>query len=138
MKMNRPYIVSVEDSRTDIELMRRVVEKEMKDCEIKYLEDGESAIQFFESSEFITHPPKCILMDIKLPKMNGLEVLNYLRNKKQIKNVPVIILSSSERPEEIKETYLLGGNSYITKPKNYLDLKEKLPKVISYWTEYNR
>lgn len=136
--MNKPHIISVEDSRTDIELMRRVVEKEMKECDVRYIEDGESAIQFFESPEFRDHPPKCILMDIKLPKMNGLEVLNYLRNKKQIKNIPVIILSSSDRPEEIKETYLLGGNSYIEKPKNYADLKEKLPKVITYWTEYNK
>ncbi len=136
--MNKPYIVSVEDNRTDIDLMKRVVEKEMKDCEVKYIEDGESAIQFFESVIFRDHPPKCILMDIKLPKMNGLEVLNYLRNKKGIKNVPVIILSSSNRSDEIEETYILGGNSYIEKPKNYVDLKNKLPRIISYWLTYNK
>ncbi|MBP2830701.1 response regulator [Aquimarina sp. U1-2] len=136
--MKKPYVLSVEDNRSDIALMERVFEKEIPNCNVSHIEDGESAIQYFESMQFADHPPKCILMDIKLPKMNGLEVLNYLRNKKMIKNIPVIILSSSDRPEEIIETYALGGNSYIEKPKTYADLKEQLPKIIQYWTTFNK
>lgn len=136
--MDKSYVLSIEDNRSDIALMSRVFDKEIEDCEIKYIEDGESAIQFFETTEFKEHPPKCIFMDIKLPKMNGLEVLDYLRNKKNVKEVPVVMLSSSDRSDEIRETYYLGGNSYIEKPKNFVDLKEKLPKIVEYWVHYNK
>ena len=136
--MHDCYVLSVEDNSTDIELMNRIFEREIRHCDVKYIQDGESAIQFIESSEFEDNPPKCILLDIKLAKMNGLEVLNYLRNKRNIKNIPVVMLSSSDRPEEIDETYSLGGNSYIEKPKNFIDLKEKLPKIVDYWVNFNR
>ncbi len=136
--MNKPYVLSVEDNRSDIALMERIFEKEIPECQVQYIEDGESAIQYFETPEFSENPPKCILMDIKLPKMNGLEVLDYLRNKKEIKNIPVIILSSSDRSEEIVETYKLGGNSYVEKPKSYAGLREILPRIVQYWTIYNK
>ena len=136
--MKRQYILSIEDNRSDIALMKRVFDKEIPQCEVEHLEDGESAIQYFETTQFKETPPKCILLDIKLPKMNGLEVLNYLRNKKGISNVPVVMLSSSDRPEEISETYRLGGNSYLEKPKSFIDLKERLPKIINYWVNYNK
>ncbi len=136
--MKNSYILSIEDNRTDIALMNRIFEKELTSFQVEHIEDGESAIQFFESKRFVDEPPKCILLDIKLPKMNGLEVLNYLRNIKNNKRTPVIMLSSSDRPEEIEQTYELGGNSYIEKPKSYSDLKEKLPKIVKYWVELNR
>jgi len=136
--MNKDYVLSVEDSREDIALMKRIFEQKIPKYEIKHIKDGESAIQFFESLDFEDHPPRCILLDIKLPKMNGLEVLNYLRNKKKIENVPVIMLSSSDRAEEIDMTYSLGGNSYIEKPRSYIEMKEKIPFVIQYWLEYNK
>ncbi|UZO81120.1 response regulator [Aquimarina sp. ERC-38] len=136
--MKNAYILSIEDSRTDIVLMNRVFNKEIPNCEVKYIEDGESAVKFFETNQFVENPPKCILLDIKLPKMNGLEVLNYLRNKKKVKNIPVIMLSSSDRPEEISETYELGGNSYVEKPKDFKDLKQKLPEIINYWLNFNK
>lgn len=136
--MEKSYVLSIEDNRSDIALMSRVFDKEIKDCDIQYIEDGESAIQFFETAQFRENPPKCIFMDIKLPKMNGLEVLNYLRNKRNNKEVPVVMLSSSDRPDEIRETYHLGGNSYIEKPKNFVDLKKKLPKIVEYWVHYNK
>ncbi|WP_010178284.1 response regulator [Aquimarina agarilytica] len=136
--MKTKYILSIEDNSTDIELMNRIFKKQIEQCEVKYIQDGESAIQFFESQDFEDHPPKCILLDIKLPKMNGLEVLDYFRNKKKIKTIPVIMLSSSDRPEEIEETYNLGGNSFIEKPKDFLDLKEKLPTIVNYWVNFNK
>ncbi len=136
--MKKPYILSIEDNRSDIVLMERVFQKEIPECEVKYIEDGESAIQYFETNQFSDNPPNCILMDIKLPKMNGLEVLDYLRNKKKIKDVPVVMLSSSDRSEEIKNTYDLGGNSYVEKPKNYNDLVDRLPKIVNYWISYNK
>ena len=132
------YILSIEDNKNDIALMTRIFDRELSHCDVKYIQDGESAVRFIESPEFEDNPPKCILLDIKLPKMNGLEVLNYLRNKRRIKHIPVVMLSSSDRPDEIDETYNLGGNSYIEKPKSYTDLKKKLPKIVDYWVNYNR
>ena len=136
--MNKKYILSIEDNRSDIIFMKRVFEHDIKGYTMEFIEDGESAIKFFESKDFQDNPPKCIFLDIKLPKMNGLEVLNYLRNKKNIKDIPVIMLSSSDRQKEIEESYLLGGNSYIQKPKDYLTLKQTFPAIVNYWLNFNK
>ncbi|GAA3522975.1 response regulator [Aquimarina addita] len=136
--MKKQYILSIEDNRSDIALMKRIFNKEIPNCEVRYIEDGESAIQYFESPDFKNQPPSCILLDIKLPKMNGLEVLDYLRNKKKVNSVPVVMLSSSDRPDEINETYALGGNSYVEKPKSFSELKTRLPKIVDYWVGINK
>jgi CheY-like chemotaxis protein len=79
-------------------------------------------------------PPHLILLDIKMPKVNGLEVLERVKADERLRSIPVVVLTSSERPEDVDATYRLGGNSYVTKPATGVGLREGLRRVSSYWT----
>jgi CheY-like chemotaxis protein len=92
--------------------------------------DGEEALE----AAFGERPPHLILLDIKMPKINGLEVLERLKADDRLRKIPVVVLTSSDRPEDVDATYRLGGNSYVTKPSTGAGLREGLRRVSSYWT----
>jgi two-component system response regulator len=98
--------------------------------DIETATDGEEALD----AVFGERPPNLILLDIKMPKLNGLEVLERLKADDRLRKIPVVVLTSSERPEDVDATNRLGGNSYVTKPSTGAGLREGLRRVSSYWT----
>ena len=106
------------------------------ELDIETASDGEEALDAvygrgrFEGDR----PPHLILLDIKMPKRNGLEVLEQIKSDERLRRIPIVVLTSSERPEDIDATYRLGGNSYVTKPATGAGLREGLRRVSSYWT----
>ena len=136
MKSN--HVLAIEDDETDITLMKRIFQKQLPQYTVKYICDGEEAITYIQSQEFRNEMPRLILLDIKIPKVNGLEILRSLRRNEEYRSIPVVMLSSSDREDEIELSYHLGANSYIEKPKTFLELCKALPALIEYWTVYNR
>ncbi|MFP5326364.1 MAG: response regulator, partial [Acidimicrobiia bacterium] len=77
--------------------------------------------------------PHLVLLDIKMPKVDGLQVLKELKETPELRSIPTVVLSSSERPEDVDATYRLGGNSYVTKPSNSSGMREGLRRLGAYW-----
>ena len=136
-------ILYVEDNQYDIELTLRVFKKQNLANKVHVVKDGEKALEFiFATGEYedrkIEHLPKFILLDLKLPKVNGIEVLKQVKSNEITKVIPVVMLTSSAEDIDKLESYKLGVNSYIVKPVDF----EKMNKVISditiYWLEWNK
>jgi CheY-like chemotaxis protein len=101
------------------------------ELDIETATDGEQALRAVYERD---RPPHIILLDLKMPKINGLEVLERIKSDERTRAIPIVVLTSSERPEDVNATYRLGGNSYVTKPATGAGLREGLRRVSSYWT----
>lgn len=129
-------ILLVEDNPDDIKLTQRAFGKcdFCKDtCQLVVVNDGSEAIEYLNTSVL----PKLILLDLKLPKMNGFEVLDYIRSNERTKLTPVIILTSSKEEQDIKKAYYLGANSYIRKPVSFNRFYEVTQEIGTYWLNIN-
>jgi two-component system response regulator len=106
------------------------------ELEIETASDGQEALDaVYQRGRYGgSRPPNLILLDIKMPKLNGLEVLERIKSDERLRKIPIVVLTSSERPEDVDATYRLGGNSYVTKPSTGAGMREGLRRVSSYWT----
>ncbi|HAX14370.1 response regulator [Leeuwenhoekiella palythoae] len=136
--MAEDYILSIEDNNTDIALMNRIFQKNIPHYGIKHISDGQEAVAFLESEAFRLQQPKLVLLDIKVPRLNGLQILKKFRKIEAYLGIPVVMMSSSDRKDEIIKAYKLGANSFIEKPRNYPELSKALPALINYWIVYNK
>ena len=114
MDRNGVEILLVEDNPTDAELTLRALKQRNLANQVLVCRDGAEAVEFFENSA--SPIPKVVLLDLKLPKVDGLEVLRRLKGQARTKSVPVVILTSSGEEPDIHKAYELGANSYIVKP----------------------
>jgi CheY-like chemotaxis protein len=107
--------------------------------EVHAVRDGEEALDYIHGrGSFAGRAvPQLILLDIKMPKIDGLEVLRELKENPTFKAIPVVMLSASERPEDIDMSYNLGANSYVTKPTGVGAFHDSLEQLKRYWTELN-
>ncbi len=126
----------VEDSINDAHLVERILKKENLSDNYKWLKDGSEVLKYFFDEENPT--PKFILLDIKMPKVNGLEVLEKMKNHDKTKDIPIIIYSSSTENSDIASAYAHGVNSYINKPDRYQEMKELFISLFHYWLKFNR
>tara|TARA_R110002096_G_scaffold10361_4_gene40117 strand:+ start:8204 stop:8644 length:441 start_codon:yes stop_codon:yes gene_type:complete len=136
-------ILLVEDSDQDAELAIRAFKKNNIANSIVRLRDGEAALDFIfarnqYSDRAITNQPKVVLLDLKMPKVNGIEVLREIRNNESTKNLPVVMLTSSNAEKDIVESYKLGVNSYIVKPVNFEGFSNAIRDIGMYWVVLNR
>lgn len=136
--MNKPYILLVEDNPDDVELTKRAFAKNHIANEIVVLRDGAEACEFlFESGRESRALPQVILLDLKLPKLSGLEVLERIRASETTRFVPTVILTSSKQEEDLLEGYRLGVNSYVRKPVDFNEFVEAVRQVGLYWLVLN-
>ncbi len=136
--MNKPYILLVEDNPDDVELTRRAFAKNHILNEIVVLSDGAEACSFlFEESHEPKSLPQVILLDLKLPKVSGLEVLQRIRANQNTVLIPTVILTSSKQEEDLVEGYRLGVNSYVRKPVDFNEFVEAVRQVGLYWLVLN-
>lgn len=129
-------LLLVEDSPEDAHLITRVLDKETPGLRLHWLRDGEEALTYLIDDD--APKPKVIFLDIKLPKIGGLEVLERVKSHATLKSIPVVIYSSSYQPSDIKRAYELGANSYLLKPESYKELKELLLQFYLYWFSLNK
>ncbi len=130
-------ILLVEDNPLDAELTLRAFRKRNLANHLRHVTDGEQAIRFFLDSPERPNP-KVVLLDIKLPKLSGLEVLKLLRDHDKTRTVPVVILTSSAEDRDLERAYALGANSYIVKPVNFENFAEAVGQLGMYWALLNQ
>jgi len=136
-------VLIVEDNDEDAELAIRALRKHRLANNIVHLSDGEQALDFIfgrgkYSDRIISQMPKVILLDIKMPKVSGLQVLQAVKADPQMKVIPVVILTSSEEDPDIKKSYELGANSYIVKPVEFDNFSKTVADLGLYWMVVNR
>ena len=136
-------ILLIEDNHHEAELAIRNLKKHQLANQLVHFDDGAEALDFIFSrgkySENIGKVrPKLILLDLKLPKMSGHEILRQIRADEQLKSVPVVILTSSNEETDIIESYKLGINSYIVKPVNFEDFSKSIRELGLYWMTLNK
>ena len=132
----RPILL-VEDRSVDVDLTKRAFEKQKLLNPIHVVRDGEEAIALFERWEAGEPIPICILLDLKMPKVNGLEVLRELKNHPKFSTIPVIVLTTSTEDRDIEEAYKLGCNSYIVKPVEFEKFMDVASNIEVYWCALN-
>lgn len=130
------YIISVEDNPDDILLFGMVFQKAKFSVRVEFITDGEKAIEYFSAGT--GKPlPILLLLDLKLPKKSGLEVVAWVRSQPPLKRLPIIMLTSSNQPEDIDQAYDLGVNSYLVKPANVEELIEMAKMIDAFWIKAN-
>lgn len=132
-------ILLVEDNPDAVELTRIALKKEAIDCNLVVMRDGAEALDYFTSASSSTNViPDFILLDLKLPKISGLEVLKQLRDNRKTKTIPIVVLTSSDEETDINESYKSGVNSYIIKSDNFEKFCETIRVLSSYWLKLNK
>jgi two-component system response regulator len=135
-------ILLVEDNPTDAELTMRALRKKNLANNLVWVKDGEEALNFIHCTgrykDRINGTPKLILLDLKLPKIDGIEVLRDLKADIRTRTVPVVMLTSSQEERDIVESYQLGVNSYIVKPVDFDKFLEMVSQVGLYWSLMNK
>jgi len=130
------FILSVEDNSDDVLLIGTAFRKAKVSARLEFVTDGDQAIEYFSASPGKAIPT-LVLLDLKLPKKSGLEVLAWIRSQPHLKRLPIVILTSSSQHEDIDKAYDLGANSYLVKPGNIDGLIELARAVDSYWLTAN-
>lgn len=136
-------ILLVEDSPEDLELTCRALKNANLGNHVQVARDGAEALDFlFGEGEFegrsVEETPKLILLDLKLPKVDGLEVLQRIKGDPRTQHIPVVVLTSSKEQSDVVESYALGVNSYIVKPVNFESFVEAVQKLGYYWLLLNQ
>jgi CheY-like chemotaxis protein len=139
---NEVEILLVEDNPNDVELTLRALKKHNLTNKVHVVKDGAEALEYiFANGAYahrkVEHHPKVILLDLKLPKVDGLEVLRQLKSDERTKIIPVVILTSSKEEKDIVESYRLGANSYITKPVDFDKFVNSVSELGLYWLLLN-
>lgn len=135
--VNLPSILLVEDNPMDLDLTLRAFSKKKFVNDIQIARDGEEALAFFPRWEAGEALPAVILLDINLPKVNGLEVLRQLKAHERFRRIPVVVLTSSREDRDLKAAYDLGVNSYIEKPVSFSKFIEVAEHIELYWCVLN-
>ncbi len=143
MLKNSIEVLLVEDNPNDVELTLHAFKKNHLSNRIHVVRDGAEALEFLfctgaYASRRIENSPKVILLDLKLPKVDGLEVLRRLKADARTRSIPVVVLTSSREERDIVESYQLGVNSYIVKPVDFEQFSEAVRQLGLYWLLLNQ
>lgn len=135
-------ILLVEDNPNDVELTLRALRRSNLTNPIHVARDGVEALEFLFGTEeggqpHLNHTPKVILLDLKLPRVDGLQVLRRLKADPRSRAIPVVVLTSSREEQDVVESYQLGVNSYIVKPVDFGQFTEAVRQVGLYWLLLN-
>jgi two-component system response regulator len=142
MNSNQLDILLVEDNQDDMDLALHALRRDKLANDIFVVRDGEEALDFlfcrggFAQRSF-EHPPKLVLLDLKLPKVDGLEVLKQLKSDPRTRTIPVVIMTSSKEERDMVAGYNLGVNSYIQKPVDFDQFRETVKTIGLYWLVIN-
>jgi CheY-like chemotaxis protein len=141
--MSRATILHVEDDSNDVLLLQHACRKAGIGFDLQSVTDGEEAIAYLRGADKFAdrehYPsPKLILLDLKMPRMSGFEVLDWMRREDTLRRLPVVVLTSSNHDADVKRAYDLGANSYLVKPVGFDGLVELVKAVNYYWLTLNQ
>jgi CheY-like chemotaxis protein len=129
-------ILMVDDSSDDLFLLKRAFLKLELEHLIEVVTDGDAAVEYLQNPNNIR--PRLVLLDLKLPKRSGLEVLAWIRQNSELKHLPVVILSSSTEPNDLQRAYDLGANGYLEKPNTPEHLEAMTQASSDFWLKWNQ
>jgi two-component system response regulator len=140
--MNEIEILLVEDNESDAEMTIRALKKNNLANQLLHVRDGAEALEFiFAKGNYadrkIENGPKVVLLDLKMPKVNGLEVLRQIKSDERTKKIPVVVLTSSKEDPDIQACYALGVNSYVVKPVEFDSFYRAISDLGLYWMIVN-
>ena len=144
MNQNSVEVLLVEDNMVDAEITIRALKKYNMANNLVHVKNGKEAIDFifatgnYAETRDISFPPKVVLLDIQMPKMNGMEVLEKIKADPRTRVMPIVILTSSKEHPDIQKCYDLGANSYIVKPVNFESFAEAIKNLGFYWLLLNQ
>ena len=135
-------ILVVEDDPRDVELTLTALGEYMLANEVVVARDGKEALDYlYRQEQFASRPeesPAIILLDLKLPKVNGLEVLQQIRSDQRLKMIPVVVLTSSHEEKDMLASYQLGVNAYVVKPVNFNEFLNAVKELGMFWAVINQ
>jgi CheY-like chemotaxis protein len=142
-EMKEVEILLVEDNPTDAELAIRALKKNNLANKLAWVKDGAEALDFLfatgnYSGREVANGPKVILLDLRLPKVDGMEVLRRVKDDARTRTIPVVVLTSSKEDRDVAESYNLGVNSYISKPVEFDEFAKTVAELGLYWLLVNR
>jgi len=142
-KVQEVEILLVEDNPNDAELAMRALKKNNLANKLLWVKDGAEALDFIFATGSYSHRtvvngPKVILLDLRLPKVDGMEVLRRIKGDERTKTTPVVVLTSSREDRDIVESYKLGVNSYISKPVGFDEFAKTVSELGFYWLLVNQ
>src|SRR3954469_6011780 len=131
-------ILVVEDNAEEVILLQRAFKKTGMEISVQFVVNGEEAIDYLSGTDRYgdrhAYPePDLVMMDLKMPRKGGFEVLEWFRNLQEGALIPVIVLTSSEREADVQRAYSLGANSYFTKPTSFEEFRDMIKVVYDYW-----
>lgn len=144
MNPNSVEVLLVEDNVADAELTIRELRKHNMANHLVHVKNGEEALEFifakgrYASTREVQYTPKMVLLDIQMPKVNGIEVLQQIKDDPRTRSLPVVILTSSKENPDIQRCYDLGANSYIVKPVNFEGFAQAIKNLGFYWLLLNQ
>lgn len=136
-------VLLAEDNPSDAEMAMRAFRKNNLANKVHWVKDGEEALEYVlctgrYADRNAAHPPKLLLLDLKMPKVDGIDVLRRIKSEERLKTIPVVIMTSSNEERDVVETYRLGVNSYIVKPVDFSKFVATVAEVGMYWMLTNR
>ena len=131
-------ILLAEDDTTDAEFFRRALGRLEAPPELVWFKNGQEVIEGLINGSDVHSLPRLAILDIKMPGMSGLEVLEKLKRNPRTRDLPIIIMSSSDEPQDIARAYECGANGYLVKPNRFQELRELVGSIDSFWIKTNR
>ena len=136
-------LLLVEDDPRDVRMTLQVIQSSYPKCKVEVARDGEEALDFLFcrgtfSGRSQTRPPKLVLLDLKLPKVDGLQVLSEVKAAPVTRAIPIVVLTSSREEKDMVESYRLGVNSYIQKPVDFENFQATIKALGLYWLSVNQ
>lgn len=142
MNTDNRYVLLVEDEPNDVLLVKRAFRKAGTNVPLHVVNDGQAAVDYLAGhgiyADRAVYPlPTLLLLDLKLPRKSGHEVLEWLRNQRELHRMPVVVLTSSKESSDVNRAYDLGANSYLVKPVAFADLLRMTQTLDLYWLQLN-
>lgn len=136
-------ILHVEDDPNDVLLVERAMKKSNSSARLRSVADGDKALDYLKGEGSFANReqfpmPDLVLLDLKMPRKSGLEVLSWIREQVSLKRLPVVVFTSSKHDQDINQAYDLGANSYLVKPVGFEALLDTVKQVQHYWGALNQ
>lgn len=135
--MKKDYILLVDDNPRDVELTLAAISRLSLDIDIEIVNDGDQALDFLycrkNYSDRHSGWPALVLLDLKMPKVNGLEVLKQIKSDPDLLSIPFVVLSSSEQDRDVYESYGYGANAYVVKPIDFGEFTQTIKTIFHFW-----
>jgi two-component system, response regulator len=143
MNMNEVDILLVDDSQDDVDLTLHALRAENLANTVFVARDGEEALNFLfcsgpHAQRSFDHPPKLVLLDLKLPKVDGMQVLKQVKSDARTRAIPVVLMTSSKEERDLVRGYALGANSYLQKPVDFDEFRKMVKLLGLYWLVINQ